>query len=117
MDRLLHGDKGLSSVFGNIQEHAAGDDALFPMLDRPPLRSIEGDHLVRIAAVPHAVAIPYMAQRIQMRGSLAVIRDAVVVGGAATAFPTDVPFHKVLRRRGIIGGWIFGELATEGNRA
>ena len=115
VDGLFLGDEGLAAEPGHVQQDAAGDDALLPVLDGPPGRALEGDDVVGIAAVPHAVFIPHVAEGVEVGVGLAVVGHAVVVGGQPAAGLAHAPVHEVLGRRGIVGRGGLGELAAEGH--
>src|SRR2546425_247474 len=42
---------------GDVEHHAAGDDTVGPVLDRAEAGAVEGDLLLRIAAVPHGLLV------------------------------------------------------------
>src|SRR4030088_3424789 len=86
----------------NVEHHAARDDALGPVLDGAELGPVEGDLLLRDATIPHALAVPGVAERVDMGRGDAVIEDAVVVRGEA-ARATRQRLHVVLRRQRIAG--------------
>src|SRR5204863_7324504 len=84
---LFVANKLRTTVARHIQEHAAGDDAAGPVGHVAPVHAIEGDFLRGLAAVPHAVVIPGVAERVEVRTCLTVIRDAVEVDDACAALP------------------------------
>ena len=115
VDRLFLGYEGLAPEFGHVQQHAPSDDAFFPVLHRSPNGPVEGDDIVGVAAIPHAVAVPHVAQSVQMGGGLAVVGDSVEVGRRAAGLAPDVAFQVVDRRRGVVGRRGLGEFPAQGN--
>ena len=95
MDGVVLGDKGLTPVLGDVQEHAARDDSILPMFDGPPLGAVESYHLQRVAAIPHTVGVPHMAQGVQVGGCGPMVGNAVVVSCAAAAILPDIALHVV----------------------
>src|SRR5581483_7458940 len=94
-------------------QHTAGHDAVAPLLDAAPVAAGRAHLLVWVAAAPHAVLAPDVTEGVDMRGLIAVIEEAVKIGGAA-----DVPLppanpHEVLDRLGIVGARCLGNVAAE----
>jgi len=112
LDGAIVRDVSGPSMPRDVQHHPAGDDALAPVLDRAEGRSVEGDLLLGIAAVPHAALVPGVAEGIDVGGGHPVIEDAVVVRGEA-ALPTRHRAHPVLGREGVVHARLLGELAAQ----
>ena len=112
--RLL-GHAGDPPMARDVQHHAARDDAVGPVLDRPERRPVEGDLLPRVAPVPHRLVVPRVAQRVDVRGGHAVVEDAVVVRGEAARPPRERP-HVVLGRDRVVRTRFLGEGPAQRNR-
>src|SRR6266851_3352830 len=52
MNRLLLGHERLTAKAGNVQQYAAGDDAVGPVGDRAKARTIKTDLVLRSSPVP-----------------------------------------------------------------
>ena len=96
---LRHARDG--AVARHVEQHAARDDPLGPVLDRSERRPIERDLPLRIAAVPHRLVVPGVAERVDVRRGHAVVEDAVVVGGEP-ALAARERAHVVLRGEGVV---------------
>src|SRR5438876_6600356 len=114
--RRLERNAGNAAMLRHVEQHAAGGDAVAPVLDCAEARAVTGYLLRRIAAVPHAVVVPDMAQRIDVRGHPAVILDAVVIDGAATA-GTRAGAREVRRRVRVAGARACRDIAAERDAA
>ena len=90
-----------AAVARHVEHHAARDDAVGPVLDRAERRSLEGDLTLGIAAVPHRLAVPRVAERVDVGGRHAVVEDAVVVGREPARASRDGA-HVVLRRQRVV---------------
>jgi hypothetical protein len=112
VDRTLLGDERLTAKTRHVQQHAPRDDARGPVGDRAKACPVEGDLVACLTAVPHAVLVPDVAQRIEVRRRLAVVRDAVVIERASAGASVDQA-HEVLRGVGVVRRWILGKLAAE----
>src|SRR5712691_8010850 len=66
MYRLFPRHERLAAKTWDIQQHATGDDAVGPIGDRAKARTIKANLLLRGSPVPHAVLVPYVAQRVQV---------------------------------------------------
>ena len=73
-------------------------------------------NVVRVAPVPHPVFVPDVAQRVQVRVGLAMIRNAVVVRGQPTPRFPDSTVHEVLRRGRVVGRRGLGKLPAQRHR-
>src|SRR5262249_9451259 len=85
--RSAYGDERLFAVAWHVEEHASRDQAFAECGDVREARSTRVDLLRGIAAIPHAVAIPDVAERVHVRGRNAVVLKPVIVadGAAGTA--------------------------------
>src|ERR1700730_16453001 len=86
----------------DVEHHTARDDALGPVLDGAERRPVEGDLLLRIATIPHALVVPGVTERVDMGRGDAVVQVAVVVlvdPARATRYRLQV----FLRRQRIAG--------------
>src|SRR6266536_5835441 len=110
------GDAGHASVAGDVEHHAARDNAVAPRLDPAERRPVEADLLLGITAVPHAALVPRVAERVDVGGLHAMVEDAVIVGGEATARSRDGA-HVVLGRVRVARARLFGELAAQRDAA
>src|SRR5262249_50626369 len=95
MHWLVQGDIGFAAIFRHIEEHAACDEAGAPVFDTTKGDAVEGNLLGRIAAVPHALIIPCVAQCIEVGGRDAMVINTDVVGREATG-ATRHGLHPVL---------------------
>ena len=96
----LHGplrrDVRLAPVARHVEQHAAGDDAVTPCVDRAERGALRGYLGVGIAALPHPVAVPHVAERVDMGHGLPVVDEAVVVDDGAGASRTGALAEEVL---------------------
>ena len=74
-----------AAVARHVEQHALGDDAVAPGVDGAPGGSLRGHAGVRVAAAPHPVDVPHVAQRVDVRDGLAVVDEAYVVDAGAGA--------------------------------
>src|SRR4029077_6988792 len=112
VDRTVLGDELGAAMPRDVEQDAAGDDAVLPVLDGAAPGAVEADLLLRIAAVPHGVVVPGVAERVDVGGGDAVIEDAVVVGGEA-ALAAWQRLHVVVRRQCIVRPRLLGERTAE----
>src|SRR5204863_2207776 len=83
-------------------------DAVLPVLDGAEARAVEGDLLLGIAAVPHRLIVPRVAERVDVGGGDAVIEDAVVVR-REPALAALGRLHEVLRGQRVVRPRLLGE--------
>src|SRR5262249_5158064 len=100
----------------HVQHHAAGDDAVGPVLDAAEGSALERDLLLGITAVPHALLVPGVTEGVDVGRGHAVIEDAVVVGGEAAA-PARHRAHVVLGRVRIAGPRLLGKRPAQRHAA
>ena len=111
--RRISCDVGLAPVSGNVQQHAASQDAVAPLIDCAVGAAREGDDLVGGLPVPHALFVPDVAERVDVSGGRAVVEDAVVVhGGSAVRWAVD-DRHEVLGGPGIFDSGFHRERPAE----
>src|SRR5262249_6638808 len=79
-----------------------------PVLHRSEGGAVEGDLVLRVAAVPHGALVPGVAERVEMSGRDAVVEDSVVVERGAALSPLQ-RLHEVLRRKGVVDPGLLGE--------
>src|SRR5216683_6504722 len=115
VNRLFLSHERLATETWDIEQHPTRDDAGGPVGDRAKPRTVEADLVFRVSAIPHAVVVPHVAERVQVGCGLPVVRDAVEVDGPATA-ATVYQAHEVLRRIQVVRRRVIGELSAEGDR-
>src|SRR4029450_6957745 len=98
MHRLIKSHVGLTAVFRDIEQHTTGNEPGAPMIHAPKSGSVKSNFLVRVAAVPHALVVPRVTQRVEMCRGDAVIIEAHVVRREAAGTARD-DLHPVV-------GWI-----------
>src|SRR4029077_15149594 len=76
VDRTVLGDELGAAMSRDVEQDAAGDDAVLPVLDGAEARAVEADLLLGVTAVPHGVVVPGVAERVDVGGGDAVIEDA-----------------------------------------
>src|SRR6266511_2615493 len=114
MHRPILSDIRLTTVFGDIQEDAARDDAVTPFLHGAEFRAFKGDLARRITTIPHAAFIPCMTERVQVRGGYPMIKNPVVVNREAACSTRD-SLHPMLRRVCVPGAGVLGKVSAERN--
>src|SRR5262245_21613667 len=92
----------------HVEHDSTGDDAVGPVLDGSEGRPVEGDLLLRVAPIPHRLVVPRMAEGVDMRGSDAVIENAVIVAREG-ALPARNHLHVVLGGPGVVDARLLRE--------
>ena len=94
VDRTVRRHVGAAAMSRHVEQHAAGDQTVAERGDVREARSVRVDLPRRVAAVPHAVLIPDVAQGIHVRHRDAVIHETVVIddraAGSAIVDPDEV---------------------------
>ena len=101
--RLLVGDARLATVFGDVQQNAAGHDPVLPLVNGTPRSAVHGDVLRRVPPVPHSIRVPGMTQGVQVGGGVAVKADSQVVDASACPFSPVMALHVVDSRERVVG--------------
>src|SRR5713101_8387922 len=114
MHGCVDGDIGLATELRDIEQHTTSNDAGAPVVDTAKGGPLEGNFLVRVAAVPHALVVPRMPQGVEMRRRDAVVINANVVCREATR-ATRHDLHPVLRRIGVPWTGQFREVTAQGD--
>src|SRR5262245_1065960 len=104
MHGLVKSHIGLTPVLRDIEQHATGNQPGAPVLHTPKGGPIEGNFLVRVAAVPHALVVPRMTQRVEMRRGDAMIINTHVVRREAAGAARD-NLHPMVGWIGIAWTW------------
>ena len=96
--RPIRRDVRFAPVARHVEEHALGDDAVLPGVDRAPGGTLRRHADVRVAAPPHPVDVPHVTERVDVRDGLAVVDEADVVDAGAGAVRTRALADEVLLR-------------------
>ena len=96
MHRPVRRDVRLAPVARHVEQDAPGDDAVAPGVDGAPGGSLRRHAGVRVAAPPHPVDVPHVAQGVDVRDGLAVVDEADVVDAGAGAIGARALADEVL---------------------
>ena len=99
----------------DVDQHAAGDDALFQVLDAQFRRAGGGDLRLREAVV-HPARVEHVAQAVDVRVRQAVVRDLVGVGHGEAGVVRPRPVDHVEERRTVVHRLLLLDVAGEGDR-
>ena len=97
-DRSVRRHVGLAAVAGHVEQDALGDDAPVPVGDVAEVGALGGDLDVGVAALPHAVLVPDVAEGVDVGHGRAVVDEAQVVHDVAAVPAERVLGDEVLRR-------------------
>ena len=101
-------------MFGHVEQHAARDEAVTPVLHPAKGRPIARDLFGRVAAIPHAVVVPRVAERIEMGRRNAMIKNAIEIRRKSGIVTARDGFHPVLCRMRVAMLGLLGKRAAQG---